>query len=74
MVLWWYTDYNKSNQIDPLQHSSRKYRVVRGGSWFVNSHNVRIFNRYNNLPTATVSDVGFRLVKTLVKNKEKYKY
>ncbi|MDN5341529.1 MAG: hypothetical protein PWP28_404 [Oceanotoga sp.] len=65
----WYTDYNKSNQIDPLHHSLGKYRVVRGGSWFVNSHNVRIVNRYNNLPNATVSDVGFRLVKTLIKNK-----
>ena len=40
-------------------------RVVRGGSWYDNPGNARVASRVRIEPTIRVSDLGFRLARTL---------
>ena len=40
----------------------KDYRVLRGGSWNLNSSDLRVANRYGYGPTAADYDVGFRCV------------
>ena len=40
----------------------KEYRVLRGGSWNLNSSDLRVANRYGYGPTAADYDVGFRCV------------
>ncbi len=51
--------------IDPLQSSGR-YRVVRGGSWSNRAQYLRSVNRSIDYLGLRSSDVGFRLLRTLV--------
>ena len=40
-------------------------RVIRGGSWYYNAHNLRSSSRYSDGEGARKVDVGFRLVRTI---------
>jgi len=42
--------------------SDQKYRVLRGGAWSNNTHNLRLSDRYHNLAHARSHDIGFRCV------------
>lgn len=48
---------------DPLG-TAGSYRVVRGGSWGNNAQDLRSGFRYNYSPGNSLSNVGFRLVRT----------
>ncbi|HNS76974.1 formylglycine-generating enzyme family protein, partial [Mesotoga prima] len=39
--------------------------VVRGGSWYLTSTNLRVASRYQNFPTGTGGNLGFRLCRAI---------
>ena len=59
----WYGGYTGGLQTNPIGPKSGKYRVIRGGCWFVSSRYCRLSYRshYCN-PTFSGSDLGLRLV------------
>ncbi len=58
----WYdvSYYSSSPSTDPPGPTSGTYRVLRGGSWDVNSGNLRASNRNNHNPTLAYNVIGFR--------------
>ncbi len=42
-----------------------KYKVLRGGSWYLSNVNLRVANRYSNLPDLTYDNFGFRCLLSL---------
>jgi formylglycine-generating enzyme required for sulfatase activity len=48
-----------------LQGGDASKRVVRGGSWNAVPRNLRSASRYRNTTGNRVSDIGFRLARTL---------
>ena len=58
----WYGSYSSSAQSNPTGPSTGSYRVLRGGSWFINAQGCRVsFRDYGN-PDNRGYDYGFRLV------------
>ena len=45
-----------------LSGGDSNYRVVRGGSWYFNSHSCRSADRFRNRPGFRIYDIGLRLV------------
>jgi formylglycine-generating enzyme required for sulfatase activity len=60
----WYAEdyYAQSPRENPTGPTSGDYRVLRGGSWFLNERHVRGANRDRNVPPATFVFGGFRCV------------
>ena len=58
----WYGSYSSSSQTNPTGPSSGSYRVLRGGSWYINARYCRVSNRFNYTPDSRFIDGGFRLV------------
>ena len=58
----WYgkSYYGSSRERNPRGPSSGKYRVVRGGSWFVSNVHLRASDRYSHTPANRNSTIGFR--------------
>ena len=50
---------------DPLHASSGSRRVIRGGSWNSGARYLRSANRSSDYADYRISDIGFRLVRTL---------
>ena len=60
----WYDEdyYSNSPAKNPLGPDTGSYRVVRGGSWDFNTHDLRVAYRYRSDPTSEYYDNGFRCV------------
>jgi formylglycine-generating enzyme required for sulfatase activity len=58
----WYDEkyYAKSPSVDPTGPTSGQYRVVRGGSWYVGSRNLRSSYRGRYVPGLGGDSLGFR--------------
>jgi formylglycine-generating enzyme required for sulfatase activity/predicted Ser/Thr protein kinase len=63
----WYSEnyYRESARVDPVGPDRGSYRVTRGGSWNFFARICRSAFRYWLTPTIRVSNLGFRLVRTL---------
>ena len=64
---WWGSNYySTSPSVNPQGPSSGTYRVLRGGSWSVNSFRCRASYRYSYgvVPDNSGYDVGFRVART----------
>lgn len=62
----WYEKYSGKDVINPVGLNEDIYRVVRGGSWFVLAHDIRVSNRLNFNPNSSFDFLGFRVVRTKV--------
>ena len=60
----WYGDYPAGAVTDPKGPAKGEYRVLRGGSFFVNVSKARSSLRFDYTPTARLDDAGFRLART----------
>ncbi|MFM7199309.1 MAG: formylglycine-generating enzyme family protein, partial [Myxococcota bacterium] len=59
----WYGGYPSGTQIDPSGFTTGSYRVLRGGSWFIDASSfLRGAVRYWFGPSDRDNDVGFRVV------------
>jgi formylglycine-generating enzyme len=56
----WYGGYEKGATVDPTGPPDGKYRVLRGGSWYVDPGVVRVSFRVGYEPTLRLRDIGFR--------------
>jgi formylglycine-generating enzyme required for sulfatase activity len=61
----WYADYGSSYQTNPVGPSSGSYRVLRGGSWYINAWGCRVSFRYLSAPDSRYLINGFRLALSL---------
>jgi len=63
---WYIDNYNNTprNQIENNK-GKKQYRVLRGGSWYDTSNNLRSAYRNGNFPTSRDYSNGFRLARTL---------
>lgn len=65
----WCSDWNGAypsvDAIDPTGAASGAYRVVRGGGWFNFARFCRSAHRSNYTPSIRLSDLGFRVARTL---------
>jgi len=62
----WYDSsyYNKSASSNPLGPNTGQYRVLRGGSWYLNDDDVRSAHRKWSYPTGSSSAFGFRCARS----------
>ena len=60
----WYGNYKKMKSRDPEGPSKGSYRVLRGGSWRYSPIDTRVSSRGKEKPSTTLSNLGFRLVRT----------
>ncbi len=63
----WYSDNYKNTPKDGTANNkgNKKYRVLRGGSWYNYAIGSRSSYRNWSVPTLSISNVGFRLLRTL---------
>ena len=60
---WYGSDYYKISPVmNPLGMTSGSYRVIRGGSWYIDASIVPAAYRLNRDPSYQDFDVGFRVV------------
>jgi formylglycine-generating enzyme required for sulfatase activity len=61
---WWdgSVNYPSSLVVDPHVSNSGSYRVIRGGSWLLNSNFCRSASRFWNFPARRSFYLGFRVV------------
>ena len=59
----WYGEYSSAAQTNPLGPVSGKFRVLRGGSWYNYTHDVRSSVRGGNTPGFADGRVGFRVAR-----------
>jgi formylglycine-generating enzyme required for sulfatase activity len=59
----WSGSYSNSSQTNPQGAVSGGYRVMRGGGWFNNDHNLRSAYRGSGDPSGRNYFIGFRLVR-----------
>jgi formylglycine-generating enzyme required for sulfatase activity len=58
---WYLNNYYSISQTEnPPGPEDGSHRVLRGGSWFSNVHNMRVAVRYNGEPNTSSSYFGFR--------------
>jgi len=58
---WYVADYYTSKAItDPPGPETGIYRVLRGGSWFNEEEDIRVYNRYELNPVTSNNQIGFR--------------
>ena len=60
----WYEDYSISPVSNPSGPASGKYRVLRGGSWNSDSGRLYTAYRYNDVPSDSGDDIGFRCARS----------
>lgn len=60
----WYFEYYGYDQTNPVVLNDEIYKVVRGGSWFVLAHDIRVSNRLNFNPNSSFDFLGFRIART----------
>jgi len=62
----WYNEtyYSSVPAQNPPGPTSGQYRVLRGGSWFINQWNVRAANRYRVVPDYRFDFIGFRCARS----------
>jgi len=58
----WFGPYQAQRQHDPSGSKSGEAKVIRGGSWFLDSWYVRASLRLRVVPTVRGYDIGFRCV------------
>ena len=58
----WYGAYSAGAGVDPTGPATGSYRVVRGGSWFLDGRNCRVAIRNGGNPTCRNGGIGFRAV------------
>ena len=58
----WRGDYPKGAVTDPQGPASGSRRVLRGGSWYINTDNCRAAFRSRSNPDHRLNNVGFRVV------------
>jgi eukaryotic-like serine/threonine-protein kinase len=58
----WYDGsyYSTSPASNPQGPTLGQYRVLRGGTWYINDYYVRSASRFRSVPTSTYYDIGFR--------------
>ncbi|WP_372365740.1 formylglycine-generating enzyme family protein [Candidatus Uabimicrobium sp. HlEnr_7] len=56
----WYGEYDISITVDPVGPNDGSYRVIRGGSWFLSSRDVRSACRNWIEPDNRAHIIGFR--------------
>jgi formylglycine-generating enzyme required for sulfatase activity len=58
----WYGEnyYQKSPALNPFGLDAGQYRVLRGGSWLSDNNLMRSVDRYLDIPTYALIDLGFR--------------
>ena len=63
----WHSDYDlaPSDGASWEKGGDKKYRVMRGGSWNLNSARCRSATRFKSLPGERLPDAGFRIVLAL---------
>jgi sulfatase modifying factor 1 len=59
----WYGDDALGRVVDPTGPATGSYRVLRGGSYFEVAWNTRAAYRHALVPSARISDLGFRLAR-----------
>jgi formylglycine-generating enzyme len=57
----WYGAYAAGSQTNPTGPSSGSYRVLRGGSWYLDAQNCRVSYRPSYAPKNRNLNIGFRL-------------
>ncbi len=60
----WYGDYNSESQINPIEHSQGRFKVLRGGTFLFDEKNCRVSARSNNVPGYWDFYPGLRLALT----------
>lgn len=59
----YYGSYSKLDEvIDPKGPPTGKFRVLRGGGWDTDINNIRVANRFKDLPESAKNNIGFRLI------------
>ncbi|HLH56660.1 MAG TPA: formylglycine-generating enzyme family protein [Verrucomicrobiae bacterium] len=58
----WYAPYSGGTALDPQGPATGLNRVFRGGSWVGPAQGDRSAQRFSNLPTITLHNIGFRVV------------
>jgi len=60
----WYVDSYKNTPRDGTDNDSKSqnYKILRGGSWYLYSNNLRSANRFRFIPSDTGTFIGFRVV------------
>jgi formylglycine-generating enzyme required for sulfatase activity len=59
----WYGTYPSSPQNNPTGPASGVYRVVRGGSWYDGTYDLRASSRNFGTPGVAYGVVGFRVAR-----------
>ena len=57
----WFARYRPEDQVNPKGAPSGENKVLRGGSWFVESRYARVSNRSGSEPNARFIHIGLRL-------------
>ena len=63
----YHADYPSQAQTDYTGPLSGTYRVIRGGSWEGDTRYVRVMYRGKTLPTSKSDNLGFRVVRSIIK-------
>ncbi len=61
----WYGIYGSGSQTNPKGPTSGSFRVLRGGSWFINARYCRVSSRDGYGPDGRDGNCGFRLARSL---------
>ena len=64
----WKNSFDSSSSVDPTGPTSGTHRVIRGGSWDVNTQFVRVSFRYSWEPSKIDNGLGVRLVRSASDN------
>ena len=70
----WNSEYKSQEQTDPVGPDSGKYRVHRGGCWYVSARYNRVSARGKGKPDDYWATVGFRIVRTIVRTTDEAIY
>ena len=60
----WYRVYTAEAKTDPTGPTTGSFRVLRGGSWFINANRARSAYRSDVTPSSRSYNPGFRLART----------
>ena len=58
----WYGEYNKNELNNPVGAKSGSYRVLRGGSWFIDAIRCEVAYRNDDFPRNSYYITGFRII------------
>ena len=61
---WRECDLGTASRTDPVGPSGGSYRLIRGGAWSPNTHNLRCAHRHNYNPYHSDLNLGFRVSRT----------